>query len=184
MYQSWSGSTPLLYEDLRFPAQATNPPGAESDPSRNSTTGLLEFAGNADNIIVGIAQLPHTWKKGSTLHPHLHLNFPTSAAKNTRWQFGYNIADMDGAFAAGDIGNWTSLDAVTVTNPQDTDKHVYADLGNIPMTGYLVSCCIHWKVARLASSDGDDDDTNACALLEFDIHYQLDSEGSRTELVK
>ena len=48
------------WEDLRFPSQGINPPGAASDPIRSQTTGLLEFSGSADNVICGVAQMPHS----------------------------------------------------------------------------------------------------------------------------
>jgi hypothetical protein len=129
--------------------------------------------------------MPHSYRLGSTIDVHVHLNAPTSATANTRWQFSYNIAEINGTFSAGDVGNYTDLDAVTVANPEDTDKHIYADLGDIPMTNIdTVSAVILWKLARLADSDGADNDANAWNLLELDFHFQMDTEGSRQETVK
>ena len=160
----------LSYEDLKFPAQGINPPGAASDPTRNTTTGLLHFSGTADNIITGVAQFPHGWYEGSSVNPHLHLTFPTSASANSRWQFEYSRANINGDFE-GAYGTYPNSLIVTVPNPQNTVKHAYASLGDIDMTGYTFSCIMMWKITRLASSDPLDNDTNAIALLEFDLHY-------------
>ena len=62
-----------VWDDLRFPANAINPPGAAADPIRNTSTGMLEFSGSADNVIAGIAQMPHAWRAGTSIRPHLHL---------------------------------------------------------------------------------------------------------------
>lgn len=42
-------------DDLRFPASGFNPAGSSAPPTVDTTTGLLTFAGNADNIIGGVA---------------------------------------------------------------------------------------------------------------------------------
>lgn len=186
---SWPNTTyPHLevgWDDLRFPAQGINPPGLASDPSVDSTTGLLLFAGNADNLIAGVAQMPHDWLEGSPIRPHIHLIFPTSnAGKNTRWKFEYNRANNNETYENA-YGSYTTLATITVANPASTATLLLPDgFGNLSMTGYRVSCCILWKLSRLASSDAADDDANACALVELDIHYQRDGLGSKQELRK
>lgn len=169
------------WEDLRFPAQGINPAGSPSPAGVDTDTGALSFAGNQDNVVGGIAQMPHGWRVGSTVKPHIHLRFPTSdAGKNTRWQFGYDMASAGGNFANA-IGTYTSLAAITVANPASTTKHVAAALGGITMTGLKESAIILWRLTRLALSDAADDDTNACLLLEFDIHFQIEKTGTVSE---
>ena len=53
------------WEDLKFPSQGINPPGAASDPTRSTATGLLRFSGVNDNVIAGLAQMPHAWAPGT-----------------------------------------------------------------------------------------------------------------------
>jgi hypothetical protein len=173
--------TDTFWEDLRFPAQGINPAGAPAPAGVDTSSGLLSFSGTTDNVIGGVAQMPHAWKHGTTVHPHLHLRFPTSAAANTRWQFRYDVADINGNYANA-VGTYTSLAAVTVANPQNTAKHVYADLGDLPMVGYKESTAILWQVWRLASSDAADNDTNAALVMEFDIHYEVDKPGTPDEI--
>jgi hypothetical protein len=171
----------IRWTDLRFPASGLNPPGAASDPTRSTTTGLLEFSGTADNIIAGVAQMPHEWMRESTVSPHIHLRFPTSAAANTRWQFEYDIANVNGNFT-NLSGAYTTLPVITIANPQNVYKHVIDEWDDIPMIGYTESCAILWKITRLAASDGLDTDTNDCELLEFDIHYQSNKTGTVSEI--
>lgn len=169
------------WEDLRFPAQGLNPPGAPADATPDPNTGALSFAGNADNVIVGIAQMPHRWNAGTGIRPHIHLRFPTSASgKNTRWKLEYDIANVNGDFT-NNSGTFTDGGTITVENPANVKKHVIASFNEINMTGFTDSCIILWKISRLASSDAADNDTNAAHMLEFDIHYRANNHGTFSE---
>lgn len=165
------------WEDLRFPAQGINPPGAASDPGVDPDTGLLVFSGLLDNVIVGVAQMPHAWRPGTSVVPHVHLRFPTSAAANTRWKFEYDLANRSGDFANAD-GTYTAHETMTVANPQNVNRHVSASFSALSLAGYRESTIILWKVSRLADSDAADTDTNDCLLLEFDFHYQINKTGT------
>lgn len=169
------------WDDLRFPSQGINPPGAASDPTVNTSTGLLQFSGTVDNVLAGAAQMPHAWKYGSEMHFHVHLLFPTSANANTRWKLEYNRVPLAGN-ADHAHGTYTALTVITIANPQDVTKHVIGEFDPISMTGMLGSTCVLWRLSRLANSDGADTDTNLCVLMELDIHYEIDKMGSPTEI--
>lgn len=170
-----------LWEDLRFPAQGINPPGAASDPSRNTTDGLLEFSDSADNIVAGAAQMPHGWISESTISPHIHVasadaTDPTSPNDKTRWTFDYKICDVGSAVPAS---------YTTLTADDTMDAHVGSEpvhqlisLGTIAMTGFQDSCCILWKLTRKGSDGTNDTYPDVIRLIEFDIHYRVGTLGS------
>ena len=164
----------LRWDDLRFPASTVRVGGTGT--ATEGTDGTLIFAGNADQVIQGIAQMPHAWKQGSAIRPHIHLQFKTSAALNTRWKLTWDIANVN-----DDFGVTTGDDTITVANAQNVNKHAIASFAEIDMTGFKWSCVIKWTLTRLASSDAADNDTNAANLIEFDIHYQSDGRGSIPE---
>jgi hypothetical protein len=168
------------WDDLRFPAGGFNPTGSTAPPNVSTSTGLLEFSGVADNIIGGVAQMPHAWAPGTLIRPHIHLRFPTSAAANTRWRFDYDVASVNDNFVNAS-GTYTTLATITVANPQNVLKHVVAEFGDLPMTNQRESAVIIWKITRLAASDAADTDANVCELLEFDIHYQIAKFGTVSE---
>lgn len=182
---AWWGvlSTKPRWDDLRFPSQGINPPGAASDPTRSTTTGLLHFSGTQDNVITGVAQMPHAWKEGSDIHPHLHLQFPTANANTSRWKFEYDIANVNADFTNA-YGVYTVHDTISVVNPNNAKRQKLSSFSAISMTNRTVSSCIVWKISRLASSDAADNDTSEVVLIEFDIHYELDSLGSASEYTK
>lgn len=168
------------WEDLRFPTSGLDPIGSASDATRDTNTGGLSFAGNADQVMGGIAQMPHRWHAGTAIRPHLHLRFPTSAAKNSRWKFSYDIANPNADFV-NNAGTFTDGGTITVANPENVKKHLLVSFAEIDMTGFHDSCVILWRVERLASSDAADNDTNAIVCLEFDIHYLANNHGTVSE---
>lgn len=174
--------TDSRWEDLRFPSSGFNPAGSTSAPTPDTTTGLLSFAGNADNVIGGIAQMPHAWLPGSDVRPHVHLIAPTPDAGSSRWKFEYNIANNNSPFQLT-YGSYTTLDTITVPNPSSGSTLLLPrGFGRIPMTGFRESACILWRITRLASSDALDNDTTAWILAEFDIHFQVVKLGTMTEI--
>lgn len=168
------------WDDLRFPAQSINPTGAAGAAGVDNDTATLTFAGNADQSIAGVAQMPHKWARGTVIRPHIHLRFPTSASANTRWKFEYDIASVNADFDNA-LGTYNTHATITVANPQNVNKHVVAGFGDIDMTGYQESCIILWKMTRLALSDGADNDANTCNLLELDFHYMSNKSGTPFE---
>ena len=62
-------------------------------------------------------------------------------------------------------------------------QHLITSLGTISGTGIEISTII---VCRLYRATGDSNDTfgNEVGLLSMDFHYQIDTEGSRSEYVK
>lgn len=174
----------VVWDDLLTPASGINLPGAAADATRDATTGLLKFVGNADNVIAGSAQMPHAWLEQSVVRSHLHLRFPTAnAGKNTRWKFEYDCANINGLFT-NNYGTYTTLATITVANPDDVKKSVIASFGDLDMTGFGISTCIAWRISRLASTDVLDDDTSDCILTDFDIHYRRDANGGVLETSK
>lgn len=169
-----------VWDDLRFPAQAINPAGAAAAPAVSSSTGMLEFSGSADNTIAGQAQLPHSWKYGSEIHPHMHLLFPTANTDSSRWKLEYTIVALDGA-SSNAYGTYTDGGTITVANPNSASAGRLHEWSPISMTGQLGSCTLLWRITRLAASDAADTDTSAVVLTEFDIHFEMDKLGSPAE---
>lgn len=164
------------WEDLRFPAQGINPAGTAAPPSIDTTAypGTMLFSPSSDNIIAGIAQMPHAWWYGTALTPHVHWRKPVADVSElaVAWRMKYCISAIDAAPTA-----WTDwLDATLVAgNLADEEHHNLSNFPTIDMTGYMGSVCIHWQLMRDVSEDAYSSDAR---LLEFDIHYQQNKLGS------
>ena len=165
------------WDDLRFPVQGVNPAGAVNAPSVDTDLtgypGTLLFSGNQDNVIAGIAQMPHAWKRDSAISPHIHWSKPTGSAAAVDWVLYYRILGSVGDAPGALIGPVSA--AVTIGDPTASDEMLLTSFGDIDLTGQKESTCIAWQIRRLGDSDADN---NTARLFEFDIHYQTDKSGT------
>jgi hypothetical protein len=165
------------WEDLRFPVTAINPPGAASDPTRDNTDGRLVFSASADNIIAIAAQLPHSWEPGSTIEPHLHWTPTASGTGNVVWKLQYKVSNIGETFPP-------SYTEDTIIAPvSGINYHQISGFDGIDMTDKRISCMILLLLSRVGTSE-DDSYASTVKLNEFDIHYKINSIGSRQEYIK
>lgn len=170
--------TDTYWEDLRFPAAGINPPGAVSDPTRDTSDGRFVFSGTATNMIAIQAQMPHSWKEGSSIHAHVHWSPTNTNTGNVKWELRYKIANVNGAFPA----SWTTA-TVLAAGSGTADAHQIAGFSAIDMTGKTLSCMILMLVSRLGA-DVQDTYNADCKLNEVDIHFEMDAVGSDQEYSK
>jgi hypothetical protein len=172
--------TGTCWDDLRFPATAINPPGVAADPDIDTTFGTFLFAVN--EVIFLIAQMPHSWKEGSDIVPHVHWYKTTSADGDVNWQLDYRWAPIGEVFAS----SWTTLNVqAPVPGTPDTDtanKHLLSSFGAVSASGKTLSDMLLMKLTRVAAT-GTEYGADA-GFFEFDIHFQSDSRGSAQEFVK
>jgi len=169
------------WDDLRFPVTAINPPGAVSDPTFDTTNGTLLFGATGTDVIYVIAQMPHSWKEGTAVVPHVHWYKTTSAAGNVLWRLEYK------KFPIGAVGDadFTAIDQATpaISDGNVALTHALTSFGEIDMTGLTLSDMLLMKVSRIGDNAADTYGADA-ALMEFDIHYQIDGLGSQQEFTK
>ena len=177
--------TPIAWDDLRFPAQGINPPGAASDPNIETATGLPVFSASQTNILAGVAQMPHSWVEGSVIVPHVHWQKASAGAGNVLWRFEYDNIVNPGEVSLLTYAN--VLDALTPVAGTPDDgaerRNLISSFGEVETPGARISCCILWKLSRIGG-DVTDNFAGLARLVEFDIHYQLDSQGSLGQFVK
>lgn len=164
------------WDDLRFPANGIDPAGLTNPATRSADLtkfpGSLEFAGNALNVIAGVAQMPHQWRNGSEIHPHIHWTVDTASAAAVDWEFYYRMVGNVGDTAGGWNGPFNGT--IQVGSTSIPGSHILSSFDAIDMTGYQDSCMLVWYIRRLGNTDANN---NVAYLLEFDIHYQTDIAG-------
>lgn len=167
------------WDDLRFPVSGLSPPGPVNAPTIDPETGLAIFENAKTNLTAGIAQMPHAWVQGTAVQPHVH--WIQTTADDVLWQLEYKImAAVGGTIPAA----WTTVpsahkvaDFAGVPMPQITS------FGEIDMTGYDISSMILFRLSRLGA-DALDTSAVDVSLLEFDIHYRVNSFGSQELFTK
>ncbi len=167
-----------FWDDLRFPAQAINPPGLPSDPARDSNDGTFLFNPTGIDLLMGIAQLPHSWSIGTPLRPHIHWSPIDVNTGSVFWRLEYQSASIDQAFP----GSWTTLD-ITHAGSGTAEMHQVISLGSITTTGLGLSTIFKWRLSR-QGDEASDTYTDQARLLEFDMHFEIDRPGSREEFEK
>lgn len=168
------------WEDLRFPAQAVGP-GATA-PNWDSTYLGYKFVHNAgaNEEVQGVAQLPHRWREGSSIHAHIHWILTVNGAANedVKWDLLYRWVNIGGTFGA-----WTTLEVTVDVSSYSANDHLYSEWALIAGAGFTISSILDWRIQR-DTADAADDHPQDVVLKEFDIHYQADAFGSWGEYNK
>jgi len=173
----------IVWDDLRVPMENTRINPANSEPAfeQIGSTGLYSFAfdaaNNDDESLHFVAQLPHGYKEGSDLHPHIHWLPSTTNTGNVVWELDYVAMAIDGT-----MGTVQTLEA-TVAADGTALKHQVDELGAIDGDGLGISSMLICRLTRLGD-DAADTFTGIAYAMEFDFHYQMDTIGSRQEYVK
>lgn len=168
----------IYWDDLRAPATAINPPGLVSDPDWDNTNGGWLFDAAGTEVLWIVTQMPHTYKEGSNIQPHIHWQPTNTNTGNVLWRMEYKWTNVGDVEAAG----FTTLNVLDAGAGVARTQQI-AGFGEIDGTGKRISSMLVLKLSRIG---GDATDTyNADALLrEFDIHYQVDARGSEEQFVK
>jgi len=178
-----------VWDDLRVPVTSTKL-GGSKDPGfakvlddGSGSQGLFTylFDASTEEEIYFTCQLPHNWKKETSLYPHVHW-MPVSngtAGQKVCWGLEYSVQNIGGVFGASIIiyGD----DVYPVVNPLVAKTHYLTDLEVISMTGITtVSSMLLCRLFRDATGAGGTDTlASDAALLEIDFHYEIDCIGSK-----
>jgi hypothetical protein len=141
-----------------------------------ATTNLLVYgfdgAATSEQVYFAI-QLPHSYKEGTDITPHVHWTPTTADAGNVKWFLEYSWANTSVAFAAPTT--------ITVTQAAGGTAWVQnkAFFSSISGAGKTISSML---ICRLYRNPADAADTyeHDATLLEFDFHFEQDTLGSQT----
>lgn len=173
------------WDDLRTPASSINPAGAAAPPSQDTETlpGTLLFSASSTNVVAMVLQMPHHYKEGTELHPHVHWMKTTSASGNVVWQLRYKVSKI-GEVTDAAFTTLTASTPIAATADQNTaGQHMITAFAPMVIEGLQISDMIICELSRLGPNGSDTYGADA-RLLEFDIHYEQDAPGSRIEYRK
>lgn len=172
----------IMWDDSRFPAvgqQLDNPAGRVDYNYTENTVDFQSNATSADTINM-VCQMTHKFKTNSDIHPHLH--WVQNQDDDPAWRIDYRI------YGNGDqVPSFT-----TAVSPSNARVFTYVS-GNlfqisefppIGLSGYPgigTSWTMDIKLYRVGASDSYTGDSS---VKEFDIHHQIDSNGSDQEFTK
>lgn len=181
-----------VWDDLMIPgtsvkATGNSPPDMAGGFAGDNTLDLYVFDGvNTLEQVFFTIQLPHCWKQGSTIYPHVHISPTHTNGGDTnerviRFSLEYTWANIWDTFGATATLN---LDSDAFVPNTSQWKHLLCkNATGIDGTGKTLSSML---VCRLFRDPADAADTypQDVAFLQFDIHYEIDSLGSEQEYIK
>ncbi|KAF0198406.1 MAG: hypothetical protein FD166_1459 [Bacteroidetes bacterium] len=183
-------NTATVWEDLRIPFNfGTSNTLATTWQQFVGVTYLDVFKPSGDDALFFSVQLPHSWKAGTNIFPHIHWTPMTEGSEDDNgvyWELEYVWANNAETFPS----TTTVISGVTTTPELVGDlvphRHYITKLGppeGIDGSGKGISSMLVCRIARRGSNPADTYSGNAGAI-EFDFHYQLDTYGSRQEYIK
>jgi hypothetical protein len=178
------------WDDLRFPVTtlllgAGNPPSLvvwRDDGAGSAGVLALEFS---DEVTVNeeqvwfVAQMPHTWREGTSVNPHIHWGLEDATDCNARFCMEYAIANVGDAWPA----TTTTQCADCPSGATATDQQVCGIFpSTLAMTGYEISVLLSVRLYRNSGHANDTCVGKDALVHTADIHYEKARPGSRTEL--
>lgn len=164
-----------VWDDLRVPL-STARTGA-SVPNYSALTNNVytwHFVDAQTDTLYFETQLPHGYKAGTTLKPHLHWCPTTASTNEVVWQLEYTIASIGSNYPA------TASLTVTAACQNVSLQHLIKAFGDIPGTSLTRSAVMVGRISRLGTDGGDNYTGDACPL-SFDIHYESNKIGTDSE---
>lgn len=163
------------WDDMRFPATRLRQ-GVSIKPDFDETNlGLLFPQNDATEIVYIIAQLPHSYKHETSLKPHLHYVQDEAAEPVFKIDYRWyeNGADPTGSFTTITANTF----AFTYTSGSIMQIISFPEISGSGIDS--VSSILDIKLYR-----DDNVVTGDILVKEFDIHYEIDTPGSRDEFAK
>lgn len=147
--------------------------GSWSAPKADADTGLPTFQGRKVTEIRATVQLPNNWVKGTPFIPHIHWMRETDSLASVYWDCRIKHAPAAGLFDTA----WTELGVAALYTADDGHnmRHNVSIWLPVDTTDVGYSDLFVFQIIR----QGNDDDYNGLAhLLDFDIYYQVNADGS------
>ncbi|MDP2060971.1 MAG: hypothetical protein U1C58_10295 [Flavobacteriaceae bacterium] len=176
-----------VWDDLRVSMdKGSSSASLAYSPGESSGGQIWYFRDNAGLETLSFqVQIPHGYKEGTNIYPHLHWTPLASRSGNVEWNLDYTWVNYDPDTPLSFPSTTTST--AIATGPFTARTHLITPLttGNTGLigTGKKVSSiliCRLWRNSNnLADTYGDD-----AGLLSFDFHYQIDTVGSRLQFSK
>lgn len=185
-WRKFVGQGEMRWDDLRI----TLDKGSNSavlDYLNGSTGPQIWYFRNNQGVeaMSFTVQLPHSWKEGTDIFPHLHWTPRYTGTGNVEWNFEYTWVNYD-PVTPQVFPNHTT-ETVVASGPFTGRSHKISALTSnnigIDGTGKKISSILVCRLWR-NSSNSADTYGNDVGVLFVDFHIMIDSWGSREEYIK
>ena len=142
----------------------------------SGSVGTFAYSFDDGEYIFLNTQIPHSWKEGTTIYPHIHFMTTTDVSPADNFKIGleYNWASV------GDTLGNTSNESIDIsTGVNSSYIHQIANISEtgISGAGHNISSVL---ICRLYRAAADTDNYGGSVIItDFDIHFEKDTHGSR-----
>jgi len=147
------------------------------DDAGGTSQGVYAYVfSDGDEALITI-QMPHKWKEGTTIQPHIHFmcTSDVSPADNFGVEFEYIWSDINEDFPANSTVE--TNDISTGINTDNMHQLANVTASGIDGSGHTISSVLLCRIKRVAASSNNY--AGGVAFLDFDVHYEIDTVGSR-----
>ena len=172
---------PTQWDDCTLPIGGMVLEGT-NDPTFGVFAGSVStylFAAGALNEIFFTLQVPHSYKEGTSIRPHVHWSPANTNTGNVLWKLEYKWVNIGTGNFASATDTIECLDAGSGT----AGDHQVCGFPTIDGTGKTISSMMCGRLYR-DGADAADTFTGNAALIEFDFHFEMNTIGSRIEFTK
>lgn len=164
------------WDDLFVPLHTTRRGSTEKPDYDTTDVGFLFPQNDATEILYFTVQLPHRWKAGSMIYPHVHWR--QSANHTPVFKLDYKWFDI-GAAVPANFSTHTMDQLRSTPYVSGTIHQISHGATGLTGTGKGISSILVCKLYR-------QDNVYVGDVLadQLDFHYEIDSPGSRSEYLK
>ena len=180
------------WDDLRVPVTSLKDKGIKipdwdifkDDGGSSAGVYTFWFDKSTEEELFFTIQMPHAWKEGSILKPHLHWVAKTTGSGLVGWGLEYVWTNVNEIFPT----NTSTVYGESVAGGDTSvvaNKHYITPMSDIDATGKTLSSMLVCRIFRDASGIGTSDVYgNDAGMLQFDFHFEIDSDGSNEQFTK
>ena len=171
-----------VWDDLRVPLAVAKVPAAGGpnwaqfkDDGDGSTGVFAHHFDDGENIYLTV-QIPHGWKEGTNIYPHLHWCPVTDVDPTDEVGIGFEYVWAD---YKGTYGDTTIITRDVETGSNSAYQHLENSFSTtgIEGAGHTISSILVCRFFRQAAANNNY--AGQIAALEIDFHFQKDTIGSR-----
>jgi len=169
-----------VYNDLPpFPLSMARTTGTtKPDLVAFNGTTLYQQQFSPNDEVHGNTEITHEYKEGTDIEVHIHWapGGTNNNARGVKWQFDYQIANINGTFT---VGSTLSVDVTLDANVTAFTHHVSAMTAKIPGSGVTIGSHILWRIKRVATTHVNGAPTTDPFGIALGMHVEIDTMGSR-----
>lgn len=166
------------WDDIVIPPGALGG-GASSPDLITLVSNISAYAfdgGGTLEQLYGSFEIPHDYKEGTDLRPHIHWTPTTAGAGNVVWNLEYSLAARSGTFGASTTVTATDAAAGALI-------HNAEEFTSISGSGITIGTVIMFRLYRDPTNVADTYGADA-VLLSLGVHYEVDATGSTNIFTK